>query len=184
MRADYRILIDACVLANHGVCDLLLRLSERPRLIVPHWSADILNEVRSTHLKKLHWPEDLAESFQLAVREAFPTAEVKGYQSLLDGLANHEKDQHVLAATIRGNCPLILTFNLRHFPSEALEPWSIQASHPQDYLLVLYEMEPRQMIGCFGEIAGRRQLELEDVVIRLGRVLPKFASKVLDDLNA
>ncbi len=31
MRADYRVFLDACVLANHGVCDLLLRLSERPR---------------------------------------------------------------------------------------------------------------------------------------------------------
>lgn len=31
MKADYRVLLDACVLANFGVCDLLLRLSERPR---------------------------------------------------------------------------------------------------------------------------------------------------------
>jgi hypothetical protein len=43
MRADFDgVLIDACVLANHGVCDLLLRLAERPRLFVPHWTAKIL----------------------------------------------------------------------------------------------------------------------------------------------
>jgi len=53
MRADYRIFLDACVLANFGVCDLLLRLSERPRLIVPHWSAEVLAEVRRTHIEKL-----------------------------------------------------------------------------------------------------------------------------------
>jgi len=35
MKADYRVFLDACVLANFGVCDLLLRLSDLPRLIVP-----------------------------------------------------------------------------------------------------------------------------------------------------
>jgi hypothetical protein len=32
MKADFRVVLDACVLANFGVCDLLLRLAERPRL--------------------------------------------------------------------------------------------------------------------------------------------------------
>ena len=27
MKADYRVILDACVLANFGVCDLLLRLA-------------------------------------------------------------------------------------------------------------------------------------------------------------
>lgn len=53
MRADFHILLDACVLANHGVCDLLLSLAERPRLFIPHWSARIMEEVRRTHLEKL-----------------------------------------------------------------------------------------------------------------------------------
>lgn len=98
MKADFRIFIDACVLANHGVCDLLLRLSERPRLIVPHWSAEVLAEVNRTHIEKIKWPVALADSFQAKIREAFPNAEVAGYESLLPVLTNHEKDRHVLAA--------------------------------------------------------------------------------------
>lgn len=183
MRADYRIFLDACVLANFGVCDLLLRLSERPRLIVPHWSDEVLAEVRRTQLEKLSWPPELAASFQAKVREAFPDATVEGYESLLPSLANDAKDRHVLAAAIRGDCPLILTFNLKHFPPEALAPWGIRASHPQDYLLVLYEMEPRQITACLGEIAGQRKLEMEDVLIRLGQVLPAFSQRLLDDLG-
>jgi hypothetical protein len=109
MKADYRVFLDACVLANHGVCDLLLRLSERPRLIVPHWSAAVLAEVRRTHVDRLNWPVALADSFHAKVREAFP-------ENLMPALTNHEKDRHVLAAAIRGNCPLLLTFNLKHFP--------------------------------------------------------------------
>lgn len=183
MKADYRIFLDACVLANFGVCDLLLRLSERPRLIVPHWSADVLAEVRRTQVEKLGWSEELADSFAAAMREAFPAAEIGNYESLLASLGNEPKDRHVLAAAIRGNCPLILTFNLKHFPEEALRPWNIGASHPQDYLLVLYEMEPKQVTAVLGEIAGKRNLEMEDVLIRLGKTLPKFSQQLLDDLS-
>jgi hypothetical protein len=183
LKADYRIFLDACVLANFGVCDLLLRLSERPRLIVPHWSAEVMAEVRRTQLEALRWPPDLVDSFQVKIREAFPNGEVSGYESLLPALTNHEKDRHVLAAAIRGNCPLILTFNLKHFPPASLQPWGISASHPQDYLITLYEMEPVQVMACLGEIAGRRKLELEDILIRLGKVLPIFAQRLLDDVG-
>lgn len=183
MRADYRIFIDACVLANQGVCDLLLRLSERPRLIVPHWSAAVLAEVRRTHAEKLSWPAHLVDSFQEQIRKAFPEAEITGYEGLMPGLANDAKDRHVLAAAIRGGCQLILTFNLKHFPPKLLTQWAMEASHPQDYLLVLYEMEPKQVLVCLGEIAGRRSLEIQDVLIRLGRVLPAFSSRLLDDLG-
>lgn len=183
MRADYRIFLDACVLANFGVCDLLLRLSERPRLIVPHWSEEVLAEVRRTQLDKLQWPPALAGSYQSEIRTAFPDAAVTGYESLLPALTNHEKDRHVLAAAIRGGCPLIVTFNLKHFPSEALKPWNITASHPQDYLLILYEMEPKQVTACLGAIAGKRKLEMQDVLIRLGKSVPGFSQRLLDDLS-
>ncbi len=183
MRADYRIFIDACVLANQGVCDLLLRLSERPRLIVPFWSAQVLDEVHRTHLGKLKWPENLANSYQSEIRIAFPEAEIRDYEGLMPSLSINEKDRHVLAAAIRGGCQLILTFNMRHFSSDFIAPHSIEASHPQDYLLVLYEMEPKLVVACLGEIAGRRKLEIEDVLIRLGKVLPTFSGRVLDDLG-
>lgn len=183
MKADYRVFLDACVLANFGVCDLLLRLSERPRLIVPRWSAAVLAEVRRTQLGPLRWPSTLADSFHVKIREAFPDAEVTGYEDLLPLLTNHPGDRHVLAAAIRGNCPLVLTFNLKHFPADALKAWNTQASHPQDYLSVLYDMEPAQVTACLCEIAARRHIEVEDVLIRLGKVLPTFAQRLLDDLS-
>lgn len=183
MRADYRVFLDACVLANFGVCDLLLRLSERPRLIVPHWSEEVLVEVRRTQVEKLRWPPTLAETFRREIHTAFPDAVVAGYENLLPALTNHEKDRHVLAAAIRGDCPLIVTFNLKHFPAEALVPWDITASHPQEYLLILYEMEPKQVIACLGAIAGKRKLEIQDVLIRLGKSVPDFAQRLLDDLG-
>ena len=183
MRADYRVFLDACVLANYGVCDLLLRLAERPRLFVPHWSGEVMAEVRRTHLDKLGWPASLVDSFQEQVSVAFPEARIEGYEAFVPSMTNHIKDRHVLAAAVRGGCPLILTFNLKHFPPESLKPWCVEVSHPQDYLVVLYEMDPKQVVGCLGEIAGRRRLEIQDVLIKLGSVIPVFSARMLDELG-
>jgi hypothetical protein len=48
MRADFRVVLDACVLANFGVANLLLSLAEKPRLYLPTWSEEILEETRRT----------------------------------------------------------------------------------------------------------------------------------------
>lgn len=49
--------------------------------------------------------------------------------------------------------------------------------------MILYEMEPKQVMACLGEIAGKRKLEVQDVLIRLGKVLPTFSQRLLDDLG-
>ena len=140
MRAAFDVLIDACVLANHGVCDLLLSLAERPRLFVPHWTAKILREVERTHRNKLGWPANLVNLFQREIATAFPEAEIQDYEGFIEGLTNDLKDRHVLAAAICGGCPVILTFNLRHFKNDNLQDHGIVAMHPDDYLVTLFEI--------------------------------------------
>ena len=63
MQTDYPIILDACVPANPGVCDLFLRLAEVPRLYLPRWSDLILDEVKRTQMTKLkrRFPEELAD---------------------------------------------------------------------------------------------------------------------------
>jgi hypothetical protein len=55
VRGDFRVYLDACVLANIAVCDLLLRLAERPRQYLPKWSDEVLAETRRTQ-ERLGWP--------------------------------------------------------------------------------------------------------------------------------
>ncbi len=43
MNADFPVILDACVLANQRITDLLLRLAETPRLFLPRWSKQILD---------------------------------------------------------------------------------------------------------------------------------------------
>jgi len=184
MRADFKVVLDACVLANFGVCDLLLRLAERPRLYLPQWSEELLRETERTHVNDLGWPPALAASFQSALRGTFPEAMVSGYDHLLPQCRNDPKDHHVLACAIQCKAELILTYNLRDFPPDSLRPWEIEARHPQDYLLTLYALDQAAVLHKLEAIAQKRGCPLEDYLIDLGLYLPTFASHVLDSLDA
>lgn len=126
MNANFRVVLDACVLANFGLCDLVLTLAETPRLYQPLWNREILDEVQHTQTSKLGWPEELSKSWRKAVESAFPESMVTGEEPLLAVCTNHEKDRHVLATAVRGHAEVIVTSNLKHFPPDALKPWDVK----------------------------------------------------------
>lgn len=183
MRADFKVVLDACVLANYGVANLLLLLAEKPRLYLPVWSEEILGETRRTQVGKFGWPERIADSFQHPLRSAFPESLVHGYEHLMAECKNDPKDRHVLACAIHCKSETILTFNLRDFPAEAVTPWGITAVHPQDYMLLLFELEPLHVMHQLGAVAQKRSMALEDHLIELGRFLPRFASRLIEELE-
>lgn len=183
MRADFKVCIDACVLANIAVCDLLLRLAEKPRLFLPVWSGQIMEEVRNTQTNKLNWPEHLVDTYHAEIERSFPDAWTEDYDHLIPIMKNEAKDRHVLAATVRAGASVIVTFNTKDFCPEALEPWHIEACHPQDYLITLYSMSPEIIVSKLHDISRRRGYSFEDLIIKLGIALPNFTSHIIDDLS-
>ena len=68
---------------------------------------------------------------------------VEGYESLLAGLTLPDPDdRHVLAAAIHVRAGLIVTFNLKDFPAEALAPHGVQAKHPDEFVSQLLDDTP------------------------------------------
>ena len=185
MRADFKVVLDACVLVNAGLCDLFLRLAEPPRLYLPLWSEEILAEVRRTQTEKLKnpYPPELADYWRQQVTKAFPEAAVTGCEKLLPAMENDAKDRHVLAVAVKGGAALIVTFNLKHFPLEALRPWDTAVAHPQDYLLTLYSMSPAVVMGKLAAIAKDHDRDVQDVLIHLGKSVPSFSARLLEDLG-
>jgi predicted nucleic acid-binding protein len=180
--ADFRVVLDACVLANYAVTDVFLTFAEEPRLYLPRWSEKILEETRRTHVR-LNWPADLIESFQEQVREHFPEALVTDYERYIDLCENDPKDRHVLACAMAGHAEIIVTFNLTDFPPQALEKWNIVAMHPQDQLLSLYGLDPQIGLYKLTEIAFRQGGDLKDYLIDLGRFVPAFSHHVLGEIG-
>ena len=187
-RANYRVVLDACVLANHGVCDLFLRLAERPRLYTAVWSKSILEETTRTQITKLNWPPELADHWRSEVMRYFPESLVDDASCLEPVLANEAKDRHVLATAIRAGAPTIVTFNLRDFSSSSLEPWKIQAVHPADYLITLHTIAPDVVVAKLVEMVRDRQTKTHDLtpqayLSKLARSLPAFAAHLADSLG-
>lgn len=185
MKADFHVVLDACVMAPHGLCDLFLQLAETPRLYVPRWSAAILDEAQRTQTERLKpaWPEASSDRWRRAVEAAFPDAMVQGFERLIDVVGNEQGDRHVLAAAIKAHAEVIVTFNLRDFRPEALAQWGITASHPADYLKVLYSVDSDVVVGKLARIAARHDQGLEHTLARLGRMVPSFSTHVAAQLG-
>jgi hypothetical protein len=75
--------------------------------------------------------------------KALPDALVTGYQHLIDSIELPDRDdRHVLAAAIHCRASVIVTLNLGDFPAQALSKFSIEAQHPDDFVLALLESFP------------------------------------------
>jgi len=108
--ADFRVILDACVLANFAVADVFLTFAEEPRLFLPRWSETILEETRRTQSEDFGWPDRLVRSFHETLRAHFPEAMVTGYEPLIEQCKNDKKDRHVLACAIHCQAEVIVTF--------------------------------------------------------------------------
>ena len=72
-----------------------------------------------------------------------PDCLVTGYEGLVDQLRLPDaRDRHVLAAAIRCQAVVVVTFNLADFPREVLDPYGMTAQHPDEFVADLFELSP------------------------------------------
>ena len=77
---------------------------------------------------------------------------VEDFEDLIDGLALPDPDdRHVLAAAIRGHADVIVTLNLADFPADTLRPYGIEAQHPDEFILHLFDLAPGRVVAAAHE---------------------------------
>jgi hypothetical protein len=90
---------------------------------------------------------DLKPAQLLRTRELLSSAVrdcmITGYNGLIDAVDSSVDagDRHVVAAAIQARAQIIVTFNLKHFPTDALAAWDIEAKHPDDFLLDQFHLD-------------------------------------------
>jgi hypothetical protein len=87
-------------------------------------------------------PASLARCRQL-MDEHVPDCLVTEYEAIIPALTLPDlDDRHVLAAAIQGGAGLIITFNLSDFPASVLEQFDIEAIHPDEFIVRLWNEHP------------------------------------------
>jgi len=127
---------------------------------------------------KLGWPKQLAESRISAAKEAFPEAMVSGFEHVIEACTNHPDDRHVLAAAIHSKTETIVTFNVKDYKPEALDPWGINAAHPADYLKVLYDHDPAAVTNALHAMAAKAKRTMPEMLSRLAWYVRPFSEHV------
>jgi predicted nucleic acid-binding protein len=179
---------DACVLHPPSVRDLLVRLG-RTGLFAARWSETILDEMVESILRRRPdiEPARLARTRHLMC-EAVPDCLVTGYERLIDGLELPDPDdRHVLAAAIRANAQVIVTSNLSDFPAVQLDPYSIEAQSPDQFVLHLVDLAAATVAAVIAQQADALRnppQTLGDLLDRLARNgLPRAVAGLREHLN-
>lgn len=173
--------LDTCVLFPAYLVDTFLWLAEE-ETFRPLWSAGVLDELARVLAREADLPREAVDHRLAEMRRSFPDAEIVGYENLIDGMTNDPKDRHVLAAAVRGNAEVIVTFNLRDFPEAALAPFDISARHPDEFLLDQLDLYPGVTISCLRQQVARYKRGPTRVEELLGPLtaagVPAFADEV------
>jgi hypothetical protein len=98
------------------------------------------------------------------VNLAFPDALVQNYEGLIEHLQlPDEKDRHVLAAAIKTNANIIVTNNIKDFPEEYLQSFSLRATTTDDFLTDIIDLNPKQAVDAFREmVLNKKNPPLDD----------------------
>ncbi|WLG46577.1 PIN domain-containing protein [Pseudomonas sp. FP1740] len=140
---------DACVLYPAPLRDFLMWLALSGRFRA-RWSLEIHNEWKRNLLKNRPdlTTEQLDRTSDL-IDQAIPDACVYGYERLIEGLTLPDvDDRHVLAAAIRCNASVIVTFNQKDFPDETLGAFGIEAQHPDEFVDNLFDPDPAAVVAA------------------------------------
>lgn len=171
---------DACTLFGIRLTDLILRLADEGAFRAL-WSEEVLEEVRRNVIRTGIEAADIDHRIT-AMRQYFPDALVTGYEGLTDALTCDPKDRHVLAAAVRAKADVLVTFNLKDFPDESLEPFDVEVVHPDDFLLDQLDLFPGVVIRVLHELADDYidpPVTVDDVLETLRRAgVPRFVADV------
>ena len=150
---NFTVFYDACVLYPAPLRDLLVRLA-RMGVFRAKWTQQIHEEwIRNALKKNPHLTRERLDMTASKMNEAVMDSLVSDYEPLIAGLQLPDtNDRHVLAAAIKGQAEVIVTFNLKDFPADYLSQFNVWAQHPDEFMSDLIDIAPGEVL-----LAARQQ---------------------------
>lgn len=179
----FTVVFDACVLYPAPLRDVLIEVGMQG-IFRPRWTDDIHDEWISHILadRKDITPEALARTRKL-MDSAIPDCLITGHRSLVEGLHLPDADdRHVLAAAIIAKAAVIVTYNTRDFPAKILDPYGIEAQHPDDFLVYQFDLAQGAVCQAIKRLRARLKKPPMDVQAYLDCLtrqrLPQFVQQL------
>lgn len=146
------VVYDACVLYPAPLRDLLMWLAltdlfqaKWTEKIHQEWIRNVLKNRPDLSLNQLNRTKQLMNRH---VKDALVT----GYEYLMPNLYLPDIDDiHILATAIHSKADLIITFNLKDFPSSILSQYKMYATHPDEFILELIDMNEFEVIRAINQ---------------------------------
>lgn len=174
--ATFTALFDACVFYPAPLRDLLLRLAET-EMFRARWTTEIHDEWSRNLLANRKDLEKtrLDRTIEL-INQSFPDCLVAGYKPIEAGLNLPDPtDKHVLAAAIRCNAGVIVTYNLKDFPAKELDQYGVEAQHPDEFILHLHSLDPNAVFAA----VKRQRMGLKNPPVTTEELLNTFLKQEL-----
>lgn len=131
-----KVVCDANVLYSAALRDLIMELAVGD-VFEPRWTEEIHGEwMRNVLLNNPNLTLERLVRTKNLMNASIKNCLVTGYESIVPELELPDPgDRHVLAAAIRCGANLLVTFNLRDFPTENLRQYDIEPLHPDEFIL-------------------------------------------------
>ncbi len=133
-----RAFLDACVLYPSVLREILTGVAAKGAF-TPLWSDRVLAEWQHAAARLGDAGATVASSEIALLRARYPGALCPpdpAAEALLD--LPDAADKHVVASAAAGSAQVIVTLNLRDFPTRALFAFNLRAQHPDDFLMDLW----------------------------------------------
>lgn len=178
-----RAVLDSCVLFPMYLWDTLLCASEA-RFYLPFWSQEILDGAMRNLVSSGRMSLESSKRLETRIKTAFPDAIMSVPDELTQVMTNHPGDRHVLATAVIAKTDVIVTSNLKHFRSQDLTAWNIQAQSPDEFLTNLYNLDSDKMVKVVqrqSQSLKKPPMNLNELLDLLNREVPIFVSHVLSN---
>ena len=148
---------DACTLYPFHLRNIIVQAAV-DRLVEARWTDEIRDEwVRSLAADTPTIPIERLQTTRRLMNDALPGATISGYEDLVPTVSLPDPDdRHVVAAAIAAGASIILPWNLKDFPAEALKKYRLRRHTPDAFLSGLYYKVPDLVVGSLAN--ARRNL--------------------------
>jgi len=176
MRANrFTAVLDACALTGVLQRNMLLSLAAAG-FFRPRWSVEVLAETERAICRILEKrgatdPAGTAASQRRRIETAFPEASVSPHEGLLSAFKLPDvKDHNVLAAAVQVRAQILVTDNLKHFPTDYVGQFEITVSTTDSFLADVVDLHTPGAVAALRKMRmrfKRPELDAEALLSRM-----------------